>query len=236
MFAEEDLNRLETALKYLNNAQEVYSSKENALNDDFLCRPAIGWHLQRCQRPLAKVAEKYSELAEVLGKEYLSDFANIAQTVVYDYDALDLAKTEKIIVEFLPQLKEKIEAILAHPEAYDYKDQIEYYPPETQNRLKQEILDYLKEMKPELEADGITKLGLYGSFAKEKAHKQSDIDICFYPTESFRAKYEGLKYVGYLGEIEDKISKRFHRVVGICNISSLSEGGEARLLKGAIYV
>lgn len=161
-------------------------------------------------------------------------------TICYDspyyYDSLDLVKTEKLIVEFLPQLKEKIEAILAHPEAYDYQDQTEYYPSETQKRLKQEILDYLKEMKPELEADGITKLGLYGSFAKEKAHEQSDIDICFYPAESFDAKYKGGEYFCFLGDIQDKIREKFHRIVDICDISALSKGIENRLLKGAIYV
>ena len=31
---------------------------------------------------------------------------------------------------------------------------------------KDEILDYLKEIKPKLQEDGIIKLGLFGSFAK----------------------------------------------------------------------
>ncbi len=236
MFAEEDLYRLETVMKNLNKALEVYSSKENALDDDVLCRPSISWHLQICYRPLAKVAGRYSQFGEDLGNEYLADFADIVKTVVYDYRALDLAKTEKLIVEFLPQLKEKIEDILAHPEAYDYTDQTEYYPPETQIRLKQEILDYLKEIKPELEADGITRLGLYGSFAKEKAHEKSDIDICFYVSKNFKENYRGVRYFGYLGDIEDKISERFDRLVDTCDISALPEGIENRLLKGAIYV
>ena len=42
---------------------------------------------------------------------------------------------------------------------------------------KDEILDYLKEIKPKLQEDGIIKLGLFGSFAMGNFHDFSDIDI-----------------------------------------------------------
>lgn len=42
---------------------------------------------------------------------------------------------------------------------------------------KDEILDYLKEIKPKLQEDGIAKLGLFGSFARGNFYDFSDIDI-----------------------------------------------------------
>ena len=51
--------------------------------------------------------------------------------------------------------------------------QTQYYAPIT----KEMILDYLRELKPKLAKDGVTKLGLFGSYAKDKATTNSDIDI-----------------------------------------------------------
>ncbi len=40
------------------------------------------------------------------------------------------------------------------------------------------ILDFLKSHKRELESEyGLTKIGLFGSYAKDQAHEKSDIDI-----------------------------------------------------------
>ena len=40
------------------------------------------------------------------------------------------------------------------------------------------ILDFLKANKEELKRDfGLTEIGLFGSYAKDKAHKDRDIDI-----------------------------------------------------------
>lgn len=43
---------------------------------------------------------------------------------------------------------------------------------------KNTIVTYLKEKKPSLEKEyGVTKIGLFGSYARGKSHKGSDIDI-----------------------------------------------------------
>lgn len=42
---------------------------------------------------------------------------------------------------------------------------------------KEEILNYLKEIKPKLKEDGITEIGLFGSYAKGTNDIASDIDI-----------------------------------------------------------
>jgi uncharacterized protein len=43
---------------------------------------------------------------------------------------------------------------------------------------REDILKYLKEHKPEFEREfGVRKIGLFGSYARGKHHRESDIDI-----------------------------------------------------------
>ena len=42
---------------------------------------------------------------------------------------------------------------------------------------KEIILEYLSSIKEELNQDGIVEIGLFGSYAKDKADLASDIDI-----------------------------------------------------------
>lgn len=47
-------------------------------------------------------------------------------------------------------------------------------------RTRQEILDTLKAFKNEANSKyGVTKLGLFGSVARNQQHEGSDVDICF---------------------------------------------------------
>jgi predicted nucleotidyltransferase len=63
---------------------------------------------------------------------------------------------------------------------------------------KEDILEYLKKNKSILQAKfQVKKIGLFGSFAKEKAHSKSDIDIIVDMPSNFDLYYD-LKY--YLEE------------------------------------
>lgn len=42
---------------------------------------------------------------------------------------------------------------------------------------KEEILELLRQVKPELEAYGVSKIGLFGSYVRGEATEKSDIDI-----------------------------------------------------------
>ena len=47
-------------------------------------------------------------------------------------------------------------------------------------RTRQEIIDTLKVFKAEACSKyGVTKLGLFGSFARNQQHEDSDVDVCF---------------------------------------------------------
>jgi len=57
---------------------------------------------------------------------------------------------------------------------------------------KYEILSKLKELKPTYEKEGLVLLGLFGSYAKDKQTKFSDIDVAYkLDYDKFSLNYKG---------------------------------------------
>jgi len=70
---------------------------------------------------------------------------------------------------------------------------------------KQIIIDYLKNKKTEFyKKYGITTLGLYGSYARDEANNDSDIDI-FYERDNNIEINSGLDFLN----ISDSLAKEF---------------------------
>ena len=101
---------------------------------------------------------------------------------------------------------------------------------------KEQILNYLKSIKGELEGDGITTLGLFGSYARDEADMASDIDIVICTSKDFVDRHSGFGGVIYLDELRQKLAKNFKTQVDICDIASMSQERQSVLLQGVIYV
>lgn len=101
---------------------------------------------------------------------------------------------------------------------------------------KEIILAYLSTLKDELAKDGIIKLGLFGSYAKDKADIASDIDIVICSSKEFLAKFKGFEALIYLDELRQKLMKEFKIQVDICDIFSMDKTRQKELLQGALYV
>ena len=100
---------------------------------------------------------------------------------------------------------------------------------------KKEILKYLETLKSKLQKDGIVSIGLFGSFAKESADKDSDIDILIETSDAFINKYRGWDAFIYIDEnIREKISNKFHKKVDIFDKNSNSSIKE-HILKDVCY-
>lgn len=84
---------------------------------------------------------------------------------------------------------------------------------------KEEILEYLKEIKPQLQKDGIAKIGLFGSCAKGTNDLASDIDIVIETTQDFRDKFVGFDGINYLEDLREDLQRRFRKSVDFCNIA-----------------
>ncbi len=101
---------------------------------------------------------------------------------------------------------------------------------------KQEILSYLANIKPKLKTDGIVKLGLFGSYAKDRADELSDVDIVLQSTDIFVDKFEGFSGLYYLEKLREQIKSDLGVEVDICDTATMPLDRQKRLLNGVIYV
>jgi predicted nucleotidyltransferase len=99
-----------------------------------------------------------------------------------------------------------------------------------------QIIQTLQELKPILQKDGFIILGLFGSYARDEADKNSDIDILYELQEPFFKQNSGFSGFSKLEEIKGKLKNIFNKDVDICAKSGLSKTGEKYILKEVIYV
>ena len=101
---------------------------------------------------------------------------------------------------------------------------------------KNDILLFLQTLKPELFAQGIISLGLFGSVVKETNNIHSDIDIVYETSDAFINKYKGWSAFTYLNtHIRDKIAKKFNTHVDMFDLNSSSSIKE-KVKNEALYV
>jgi len=101
---------------------------------------------------------------------------------------------------------------------------------------KNEILDFLKILKPELTSKGIVSLGLFGSIAKGTNTSDSDIDIVYETSDIFINSHKGWSAFTYLNiNLRDKIIKKFNTPVDMFDLNSSSPLKE-KVKKEALYV
>ena len=101
---------------------------------------------------------------------------------------------------------------------------------------KEHILAYLGSIKGELAQDGITQIGLFGSYAKGSADLASDIDIVICTSGKFTQKFSDFSGAIYIDNLRQKIRKLFKIQVDICDTYSMNEERKKHLLSEAIYV
>ena len=95
---------------------------------------------------------------------------------------------------------------------------------------KNEIITFLRSMKPQLKAAGIERIGIFGSVARDEADLLSDIDIMIQTSSKFAQNFEGVKGFIYLDDLRRKIARQFNRKVDICD-----ETGLKKKLSGVVY-
>jgi predicted nucleotidyltransferase len=98
------------------------------------------------------------------------------------------------------------------------------------------ILAKLKELNPSYEKEGVKLLGLFGSYSRNDANENSDIDILIETTPLFLEKYRGLKAYVKLDEIKSDLEKAFHKNIDIVDRQGLLQHNNCYILDKAIYV
>lgn len=104
------------------------------------------------------------------------------------------------------------------------------------NLNSQTILNKLKDINPLIENDGIKLLGLFGSYSRNEATQNSDIDILIETTPLFLEKYKGLKAFTKLEELKINLENIFEKNVDIVDKQGLIQKNNTYILNKAIYV
>ena len=100
---------------------------------------------------------------------------------------------------------------------------------------KREILIKLKELKPVYSKEGFIIKGLFGSYSRDEATKNSDIDILVESTKDFAEKY-GFKSISRINEIKKELSETFGISVDIADSSGMGKTSKKFIIDRAIYV
>lgn len=96
---------------------------------------------------------------------------------------------------------------------------------------RQEVIGYLKNQKSELASKYfISKLGLFGSFARDEQNQASDIDIIYQLTEGKKLTYS------QLFEIETELQKHFNRKIELVNFKYMNPLIKFKAEKEIVYV
>ena len=96
---------------------------------------------------------------------------------------------------------------------------------------KEEIIDYLHAHQEYFDKKyGIRFIGLFGSFAKNSAHDNSDIDILYTIKKGKRLSI--FKYLQLCKELED----RFHKKIDLVRFEALKPGLREIIQKDLHYV
>ena len=96
---------------------------------------------------------------------------------------------------------------------------------------KTNILTFLQEHKSEFNTQfGIAKIALFGSFARDEATTQSDIDILVRYVDNPGDVYTNKRHLRAL------LQNYFHRNIDIANEKYLKPFAKETILKDAIYV
>lgn len=100
---------------------------------------------------------------------------------------------------------------------------------------KENVLSFLKDIKTELQHDGIKSIALFGSFARGDESVYSDIDIAIQKEENYLQQRNAYAYFNEVAKIKSMIQHKFHRNSDVFDLDSDSSFKQS-ILKELIYV
>ncbi len=94
----------------------------------------------------------------------------------------------------------------------------------------------LKELKPIFEKDNVKLLGLFGSYARNEAKEDSDIDILIETTPIFLENNRGFSAFSKLDELRKILKESFGKDIDIVDKQGLIANNNSFILDRTIYV
>jgi len=100
---------------------------------------------------------------------------------------------------------------------------------------KENILNYLTNIKSKYQEEGFLIKALFGSYSRNEENDSSDVDILVEATPKFANKY-GFGAIKRIHEIQAEISEALGLQVDLADSTGMSKTGKKFIIDRAIYV
>jgi len=97
------------------------------------------------------------------------------------------------------------------------------------------ILNELKRLKPHYLSEGFIIEGLFGSYARDEADSESDIDILVEAKPSFVEKY-GIHAIARIEQIKNELSLALGTKVDLADKTGMGKTAKKFIIDRALYV
>ena len=98
------------------------------------------------------------------------------------------------------------------------------------------IIEKLKLIKSKLEKEGFIIEGIFGSYARNQADENSDLDILYDVNNEFIKKYGGFGSFGRISEIKTELQNEFGVNIDLVVKTGLTRTGKKYILKDVVNV
>lgn len=100
---------------------------------------------------------------------------------------------------------------------------------------KELILNYLRNIKAKYQEEGFLIKALFGSYSRDEANIDSDVDILVEATPAFADRY-GFGSIERINEIQAEISLALGLRVDLADSTGMGKTGKKFIIDRAIYV
>ena len=100
---------------------------------------------------------------------------------------------------------------------------------------KESILSYLSDVKSKYAGEGFLIKALFGSYSRDEANDDSDVDVLVEATPDFASKY-GFGAIARIREIQIEMSTALGLEVDLADSTGMGKTGKKFIIDRAIYV
>jgi len=100
---------------------------------------------------------------------------------------------------------------------------------------KEMILNNLTSIKTKYQNEGFLIKALFGSYSRDEASVESDVDILVEATPEFASRY-GFGAIARIREIQTELSRALGLTVDLADSTGMSKTGKKFIIDRAIYV
>ena len=100
---------------------------------------------------------------------------------------------------------------------------------------KETVLEYLRNVKNKYQEEGVLIKALFGSYSRDEANENSDVDVLIEATPEFADRY-GFKAIARIREIQEEMSKALGVRVDLADSTGMGETAKKFIIDRATYV